>query len=87
MGGYFNSSKSGVTFTPEEEFFKLLFGVKITPKKITLDSLKSVFNTFGRKPLLGAPDCVKALSNDFSTELTSNSDFLVTYRIPFKLLV
>ena len=29
--GYFNSSISGVIFTPEEEFFKLLFGVKITP--------------------------------------------------------
>ena len=31
FGGYFNSSISGVTFTPEKEFFKLLFGVKITP--------------------------------------------------------
>ena len=33
--GYFNSSISGVTFTPEKEFFKPLFGVKITPPKIT----------------------------------------------------
>ena len=33
--GVINSSISGVIFTPEEEFFKLLFGVKITPKKIT----------------------------------------------------
>ena len=29
--GYFNSSISGVTFTPEKELFRLLFGVKITP--------------------------------------------------------
>ena len=29
------NSKSGVVFTPEKEFFKLLLGVKITPKKIT----------------------------------------------------
>ena len=35
LGGYFNSSISGVTFTPEKEFFKLLFGVKIAPQKIT----------------------------------------------------
>ena len=33
--GYFNSSISGVIFTPEKEFFKLLFEVKITPQKIT----------------------------------------------------
>jgi len=33
--GYFNSSISGVTFTREKEFFKLPFGVKITPQKIT----------------------------------------------------
>ena len=33
--GYFNPSISGVTFTPAKEFFKLLFGVKITPKKMT----------------------------------------------------
>ena len=26
---------TGVTFTPEKELFKLLFGVKTTPKKIT----------------------------------------------------
>ena len=32
--GYFNSLISGVIFTPEKEFFKLLFGVKITPQKI-----------------------------------------------------
>ena len=32
--GLFNSSISGVTFTPEKEFCKLLFGVKITPPKI-----------------------------------------------------
>ena len=25
--GHFNSSITGVTFTPEKEFFKLLFGV------------------------------------------------------------
>ena len=30
-----NSSISGVTFAPEKEFFKLLFGVKVTPQKIT----------------------------------------------------
>ena len=29
MGGYFNSSISGVTFAPEKEFFKLLFGVRV----------------------------------------------------------
>ena len=34
FGGYFNSLISGVIFTPEKEFFKLLFGVKITPQKI-----------------------------------------------------
>ena len=33
--GYFNSSISWVTFTPEEQLFKLLFGVKVTPQKIT----------------------------------------------------
>ena len=33
--GYFNSSISGVIFTPQKDFFKLLFGVKITPQKIT----------------------------------------------------
>ena len=27
-GGYFNSSISGVTFTPEKEFFKLLLELK-----------------------------------------------------------
>ena len=32
LGGYFNSLISGVTFTPEKEFFKLFFGVKITLK-------------------------------------------------------
>ena len=31
--GYFNSSISGVIFTPEKEFFKFLFGVEITPLK------------------------------------------------------
>ena len=30
------NSISGVIFTPEKEFFKLLYGVKITPPKITL---------------------------------------------------
>ena len=36
VGGYFNSSISGFsTFTSEKEFFKLLFGVKITPPKKT----------------------------------------------------
>ena len=29
--GYFNSPITGNTFTPKKEFFKLLFGVKITP--------------------------------------------------------
>ena len=31
--GYFNSSIPGVIFTPQKEFFKLLFGFKITPPK------------------------------------------------------
>ena len=31
-----NSSISGVIFSPEKDFFKLLYGVKITPPKITL---------------------------------------------------
>ena len=35
QSGYFNPSICGVIFTPEKEFFKLLFGVKITPQKIT----------------------------------------------------
>ena len=35
FGGYFNSSISRIIFTPEKEFFKLLFGVEITPQKIT----------------------------------------------------
>ena len=35
FGGYFNSSIYEVVFTPEKEFFKFLFGVKITPPKIT----------------------------------------------------
>ena len=38
LGGCFNSSinnsKSGVIFTPEREFFTLLFGIKITKKKV-----------------------------------------------------
>ena len=29
--GYFNSSISEMIFTPEKEFFKLLFGVKVNP--------------------------------------------------------
>ena len=33
FGGYFDSSISGVIFAPRKEFFKLLFGVKITPPK------------------------------------------------------
>ena len=33
--GHFNFSISGVIFTSEKEFFKLLFGVEITPQKIT----------------------------------------------------
>ena len=31
--GYLNSSISGVIFTPEKEFFKLLFGFKINSPK------------------------------------------------------
>ena len=41
IGGYFNSSISGVIFTPENEFFKLLFGVKITSTPKNNSTVKS----------------------------------------------
>ena len=40
----FNSSMSGVIFTPEKEFFKLLFRVKITPPQRNNSTVRSQIN-------------------------------------------
>ena len=42
FGGYFNSSISGVIFTPGKLFFKLLFGVKIIPCKEWINPSRGV---------------------------------------------
>ena len=46
FGGYFNSSISGVIFTPEKEFFKLLFGVKILYEKYIIQYISAGYQPY-----------------------------------------
>ena len=82
FGCYFNSSISGVIFTPKKGFLKRFFGVKITPQNITpllgvkftpLEELLQLLENYCETSYVDSPELGNILK-DKKDKLTSDNE-------------